>query len=71
MSLSASFAIFAFAFNLKEKLGYAVRYIVCFDEEVDGEALKRAFESTMKRYPYLRLKLVKGLFSDSGLREIL
>lgn len=28
--------------KLKEKLGYAVRYIVRFDEEVDGEALKRA-----------------------------
>lgn len=51
-------------YNLKKKVGYTVRYIVRFDEEINGDALKKAFESTMKRYPYLRLKLVKGLFSD-------
>ena len=51
-------------YNLSKKVGYTVRYIVRFDEEIDGEALRNAFESAMKRYPYLRLKLVKGCFSD-------
>lgn len=51
-------------YNLSKKVGYTVRYIVRFDEEIDGEALRNAFEYAMKRYPYLRLKLVKGCFSD-------
>ena len=29
-------------YNLKKKVGYTVRYIVRFDEEIDGEALREA-----------------------------
>jgi len=52
-------------YPVTKKMGYTVRYIVRLKEEIDGNALRRAFDSAMERYPYLRLKWVKGLRNDS------
>jgi len=51
-------------YPVTKNVGYTVRYIVRLQEEIDGEALKKAFDTTMERYPYLRLKWVKGRRND-------
>jgi len=52
-------------YPVTKTMGYTVRYIVRLKEEIDGEALRKAFDTTMKRYPYLRLKWQKAFMNDS------
>jgi len=51
-------------YSVGKKVSYTVRYIVRMTDEIDGDILKQAFETTMQRYPYLRVKYVKGFNSD-------
>lgn len=45
-------------YNLGPENSITVRYVILMKEEVDGEALRKATEITMRRYPYLMLRLV-------------
>lgn len=45
-------------YNLSPENAITVRYVILMKDEVDGEALKKATEITMTRYPYLMLRIV-------------
>jgi len=58
------FSAAPYFYPISKQVGYTVRYIIRMNEEIDGDALKKAFETAMQRYPYLKLKLVKGIYQD-------
>lgn len=43
---------------LNESISKSFRYIVQMKEDVDGEALRKALDITMTRYPYLKKRIV-------------
>lgn len=46
-------------YNLSPQRSVTVRYVLCMNDTVDGEALKRAVQLTVSRYPYLCKRIVK------------
>ncbi|MCQ2156337.1 MAG: hypothetical protein MJY57_03955 [Bacteroidales bacterium] len=43
---------------LNESISKSFRYIIKMKEEVDGEVLRQALDITMKRYPYLKKRII-------------
>lgn len=49
-----------FLYGTNEKFHYTYRIMVNLKSEIVGEALRRAADKTMKRYPYFAIKVVKN-----------
>lgn len=46
--------------SVGKKRTNVVKYIIRFHEEVDGDALRKAVDTAIQRYPYFRVKIVEN-----------
>lgn len=49
-------------YGTKDHRSNTVRYLIRFNEPVDGEALRKAVDTALVRYPYFKVKPVSNIF---------
>lgn len=60
-------------YGVKGQRTNTVRYVVRMQDEVDGDALRKAVDTALLRYPYFKLKVVKtrnSIYTDANYKDV-